>query len=86
MDEENPRNETDQRAAGGLGDESVALEHAADRLSARFPEVAREDIDRLVDEHREEYEDASVRDFVPVLVEHDVKAELREGVDDPENA
>ncbi|MBN9629404.1 MAG: hypothetical protein J0I18_02160 [Actinobacteria bacterium] len=65
----------------GLADESVALEHAAERLSARFPDVPREDIDRLVEEHSEEYDDAPVRDFVPVLVEHEVKAELRENAE-----
>ena len=80
MDESYPRTDSAERAQGdGLGDESVALTHAVDRLSDRFPDVPREDIDRLVQEHSEEYDGAPVRDFVPVLVEHDVKEELREG-------
>lgn len=60
------------------GDESAAFEHAAERLSERYPEVPREHIEELVEKHREEFDEAPVRDFVPVLVEHDVKAELRE--------
>lgn len=83
-DTANDTADTATRAQGdGLSDQTVALEHAAERLSARFPEVPREDIDRLVGERSEEYEDAPVKDFVPVLVEHDVKAELREGGDRP---
>jgi len=87
MDEPTPTNSTPDddtaaRAQGdGLSDQTVALEHAAERLSARFPEVPREDIDRLVEERSEEYDDAPVKDFVPVLVEHDVKAELRESAE-----
>ena len=81
-DNSTPGDETATRAHGdGLSDQTVALEHAAERLSARFPEVPREDIDRLVEEHSEEYDDAPVKDFVPVLVEHDVKAELRQSAE-----
>jgi molybdate-binding protein len=82
MDEVNPRDDTAHRSAGdGLADESAALEHAAERISEKFPEVPRERIDRLVEERSDDYDGASVRDFVPVLVEHDVKAELRAGGD-----
>jgi len=73
--------EHDKRPQGGLQDEAVALEHAAERLSDRFPEVPKEQIDQLVEEHYEQYENAPVRDFVPVLVEHEVRTEL-----DAENA
>lgn len=69
--------ENDKRSQGaGLQDEAVALEHAAERLSDRFPEVPKEEIDQLVEEHYEQYEGAPVRDFVPVLVEHEVRTEL----------
>ncbi|MEY9951501.1 three-helix bundle dimerization domain-containing protein [Leifsonia sp. EB34] len=69
--------EHDKRTQGaGLQDEAVALEHAAERLSDRFPEVPKEEIDQLVEERYEQYEDAPIRDFVPVLVEHDVRTEL----------
>jgi len=57
-------------------DETIAVEHAAERLADRFPEVPREQIDELVEKHHEEFDDASVRDFVPVLVEHEVRKDL----------
>ncbi|MGN7799434.1 three-helix bundle dimerization domain-containing protein [Leifsonia sp. 22587] len=57
-------------------DEDLAVEHAAERLADRFPEVPREHIEELVEKHHEEFDGAPVRDFVPVLIEHDVKQEL----------
>ncbi|WP_348786539.1 hypothetical protein [Leifsonia sp. NPDC080035] len=59
-------------------EEDVAVEHAADRLADRFPEVDRDRIDELVEQRHHDFDGAPVRDFVPVLVEHDVKRELRE--------
>jgi hypothetical protein len=79
MDEANHDDHAERARGTGLNDESAALAHAAERLSDRFPDVPREEIDRLVEEHREEYDGAPVRDFVPVLVEHDVKEDLRAG-------
>lgn len=57
-------------------DELVAVEHAASRLAERFPNVPRDHIERLVHERHVTFEGAPVRDFVPVLVEHDVKRVL----------
>ncbi|MDR6973005.1 three-helix bundle dimerization domain-containing protein [Leifsonia shinshuensis] len=57
-------------------DEDLAVEHAAERLADRFPEVPREHIEELVEKRHEEFDGAPVRDFVPVLIEHDVKQEL----------
>ncbi|WP_285114112.1 three-helix bundle dimerization domain-containing protein [Leifsonia sp. fls2-241-R2A-40a] len=57
-------------------EEDLAVEHAAERLADRYPEVPRERIDELVEKHYEEFDGAPVRDFVPVLIEHDVKQEL----------
>jgi hypothetical protein len=54
-------------------EELIAVEHAAARLSERFPHIPRERIEQLVRERHGEFEGAPVRDFVPVLVEHDVK-------------
>jgi hypothetical protein len=59
-----------------VSDEDIAVEHAADRLAERYPRVPREQIDQLVEKHHGRYDGAPVRDFVPVLVEHDVKKEL----------
>ena len=57
-------------------EEDLAVEHAAERLAERYPEVPRQRIDELVERHYEQFDGAPVRDFVPVLIEHDVKQVL----------
>ncbi|MGO4298934.1 three-helix bundle dimerization domain-containing protein [Leifsonia sp. RAF41] len=57
-------------------EEDIAVEHAAERLAERYPEVPRQRIDELVEKHYEQFDGAPVRDFVPVLIEHDVKQVL----------
>jgi hypothetical protein len=61
-------------------DEEVAIDHAVDRLAERFPTVPRDRIADLVHQRHIDYTGAPVRDFIPVLVEHDVKRELAEEV------
>ncbi|MGO4533343.1 three-helix bundle dimerization domain-containing protein [Leifsonia sp. 2MCAF36] len=57
-------------------EEDIAVERAAERLAERYPGVPRERIDELVEKHHEGFDGAPVRDFVPVLIEHDVKEQL----------
>ncbi|QNE35464.1 three-helix bundle dimerization domain-containing protein [Leifsonia shinshuensis] len=57
-------------------DEEVAIGHAVDRLAERFPTVPRDRIVDLVHQRHVDYTGAPVRDFIPVLIEHDVKREL----------
>ena len=61
---------------GEKADEEVAIGHAVDRLAERFPTVPRDRIIDLVHRRHLEYTGAPVRDFIPVLIEHDVKREL----------
>lgn len=61
---------------GEKADEEVAIGHAVDRLAQRFPRVPRDRIVDLVHERHLDYTGATVRDFIPVLIEHDVKREL----------
>ncbi len=61
---------------GGKADEQVAISHAVDRLAERFPEIPRDRIVDLVHQRHVGYTSAPVRDFIPVLIEHDVKREL----------
>ena len=61
-------------------DEEVAIDHAVDRLAERFPTVPRDRIADLVHQRHVDYTGAPVRDFIPVLIEHDVKRELAEEV------
>ena len=58
-------------------EEDLAVEHAAERLAERYQEVPRQRIDELVERHYEQFDGAPVRDFVPVLIEHDVKQVLK---------
>ena len=64
--------------------EGAAIEHVVDRLTAQFPAVPSDVIEAAVDEVRASFDDAAVRDFVPVIVEHDVKDRLREAGHNPE--
>ena len=61
---------------GEKTDEEVAIGHAVDRLAERFPAVPKDRITDLVHARHLDYTGAPVRDFIPVLIEHDVKREL----------
>lgn len=58
-------------------DEARALDDVVDRLAERFPTVAREHVASIVAEKHLEMEGHPIRDFVPVLVEHEVRERLR---------
>ncbi|WP_426622995.1 three-helix bundle dimerization domain-containing protein [Leifsonia sp. McL0607] len=61
---------------GETADHEAAIDHAVDRLAARFPMVPRDRIVDLVHERHGDYTGAPIRDFIPVLIEHDVRREL----------
>ena len=54
--------------------QAVAL--VAARLHARFPQTPRDVIDRAVFEAHREFDDQPIRDFVPILVERQVRDQL----------
>lgn len=56
--------------------EHRAIDEVVDRIAERFPNVPPEDVRDAVHRHLASYEGAAVRDFVPVLVEREVVAEL----------
>jgi hypothetical protein len=59
------------------GEESRAISRLVERLGERFPDVARETIrDAVGDAHRG-LDGAPIRDFVPVLVEHEAMGVLK---------
>ena len=66
--------------------EDAAMHHVVDRLTSRFPSVPPDEIEARVAGAQESLDDAPVRDFVPIIVEHDVKAQLREEGNAPEPA
>ncbi|WP_337975445.1 hypothetical protein [Cellulomonas sp. NTE-D12] len=53
------------------------LDEVVERVAARHPEVDRLRVRERVGHHIAHFEDARVRDFVPLLVEHRVLDELR---------
>ena len=56
------------------GDETATV---IDRLAARFPTLDREHVTQVVHEEHERLNGARVRDFIPVLVEHEATERLR---------
>jgi hypothetical protein len=58
-------------------DEIRAVDEVIDRLAAHFPDVPRVDVASVVyDEHRR-LDGNPIRDYVPVLVEHEARDRLR---------
>lgn len=58
--------------------EDVEVEHVVERLTGKFPSIPPEVVEETVTELHEELDEAPVRDFVPVIVEHDAREKLRE--------
>jgi hypothetical protein len=59
------------------GNEFEALVYLADRLRVRFPDVDEDTVFALIAEELESFDGARLRDYVPVLVEHNVLRRLR---------
>ena len=58
--------------------EDAAIEHVVERLTDQFPTVPAEVVEETVAGVHDGFDEAPVRDFVPVIVEHDAKEKLRE--------
>jgi hypothetical protein len=58
-------------------EEARAVDQVVDRLAARFPDVSRDRVAAVVGEEHVELEGNPIRDFVPVLVEHEARERLR---------
>jgi hypothetical protein len=56
--------------------EDDAFAGIVERLAQRFPEVTRSDVQGVVDAVRHVFDDAKVRDFVPVFVEREASRSL----------
>lgn len=57
--------------------EDAAIQHVVDRLTDRFGDVPADVVENTVHDVHDSFDDARVRDYVPVIVEHDAKARLR---------
>lgn len=58
--------------------EQVAVEHVKQALASDFDDRPADEVEQVVEEVRERYSDAPVRDFVPSLVERDARDRLKE--------
>ena len=57
-------------------DETQALDELADRLRVKFPEAPLGSIRKAVSEVHHQYDGRPIRDFIPVLVEREVRDHL----------
>lgn len=62
-------------------DEAQAIAEVVDRLAERFPTLDRAHVEGVVNEEWHSLDAGRVRDFVPVLVEHDARERLRQVVE-----
>ncbi|MFH8251924.1 three-helix bundle dimerization domain-containing protein [Microbacterium sp. B2969] len=64
-------------SATNPSDEWEALFHVVRRLCARFPDAGEDAVFALVAEELVEFDDAWLRDYIPVLIEGRVQRRLR---------
>lgn len=57
--------------------EDAAVEHVVEILTAQFPDVPEDVVQETVDDLHASFEGAPVRDYIPVIIEHDAKEQLR---------
>ena len=58
-------------------DEAHAIDQVTDRLAGRFPTLGRTHVEEIVHDEWHRLDEGRLRDFVPVLVEHDARERLR---------
>ncbi len=68
---------TDKDVPAGERNEAHAIEEVIDRLAERFPTLERTHVAEIVHDEWHRLDGGRVRDFVPVLVEHEARERLR---------
>lgn len=66
----------DRQRAHRQQSEKLAMAKIADRIARQFPELPPEQIEQVIHGRYEAFAAAPVRDFVPVLVERQVRRDL----------
>lgn len=67
-------------------EECRAIAELIERLAMRFPQLPAEIVDEVVRLAHGRYVSARIRNFVPLLVEHDVVGELRVRADEADRS
>jgi hypothetical protein len=62
-------------------EENRAIDEVIDRLGKQFPELPNDEVALAVRQTRPEFDQAPIRDFVPLFVERTAKARLRQLVE-----
>ncbi|MEZ0448771.1 three-helix bundle dimerization domain-containing protein [Cellulomonas sp. ICMP 17802] len=62
-----------------IQDEGHAIDEVVDRLAQRFPDIPAVTVREVVEAQLAQFAGSPVRDFVPVLVEHEALELLRAG-------
>lgn len=57
--------------------EDELVDQVVDRIAERFPDAPRDEVEEVVDEEHHRLDGNPIREFVPVLVEHEVRDRLR---------
>ena len=66
----------DHKAGHRALSERAAIETVVQRLTSQFPEVPLDTIQQAVRGEYDDYASSTIRDFVPILVEGAIRAEL----------
>lgn len=61
-----------------IADEEQAVADVIERLATRFPHLPKERVAEVVTATSAQFASAKVRDFVPVLVEREARAQLEQ--------
>jgi len=59
-------------------EENRAIHEVVERLAKQFPELPADEVETAINQTRPEFEQAPIRDFIPLFVERGAKARLRE--------
>jgi hypothetical protein len=59
-------------------DEDRAISEVVERLAKQFPRLPADEVAQVVSQARPEFDNVPIRDFVPLFVERDAKARLRQ--------
>ena len=62
-----------------IENEAHAIDEVVDRLATRFPDIPSATVREVVEAQLAQFTGSTVRDFVPVLVEHEALELLRAG-------